>query len=89
MADVGLEDALRVEGGVMAGAAQDHLNRLANKLLRRAVAGYEYRVVRQLEGYLDAPGFAGMNHKDMINKAFEIHALPSPYDYESWIDPPA
>lgn len=59
---------------------------LLNQLLRKR--GYkrpnEYKAVTALEAYVEAPAFHPQWRRELIEDAYEVHHLPSPYDVEAW-----
>lgn len=67
---------------------QRAVNLLLNQLLRlpRNKAPREYRAVTALETFTEAPAFSLLSKRDLIEKAYAIHHLPSPYDLDAWPD---
>ena len=44
----------------------------------------EYRAVTLLETYVDQPAFSSLSRRDLIDTAYAVHRLPSPYDLDGW-----
>ena len=61
---------------------QRHVRLLANRLfgLVSAKRLNESAVFMLLRGYVDSPAFSLMDKRALIEDAYAIHHLPSPYD---------
>ncbi|UTC29772.1 hypothetical protein BAJUN_01420 [Bajunvirus bajun] len=61
---------------------RDDVRRLANLLFCRVAAKRisEGCALRSLEGYVTAPAFALKDRRALIEDAYAVHHLPSPYE---------
>lgn len=61
---------------------QRHVRLLANRLFGLVHAGKmsESSALLNLEGYVEAPAFHPQHRRFLIEDAYKIHHLPSPYD---------